>query len=158
MVGKTAVQGRRRAMCGTKSGGLIKLAAGFARKTLLEARQGPAAGVVQREVQQCSAGWVSPGQQPSRMRPVAKAAGRFMRREMMTARKGRIEYWHTKPSRMGTGLAAHCMEGSEGDETLNGETSQAAQRSRWAGTDMVHKFSCQCRHPRQACCALCSPF
>ena len=42
------------------------------------------------------------------MSPVAKAGGRAMSLEMMTARMGSTVYWHTKPSRMGTGLAAHC--------------------------------------------------
>ena len=68
-----------------------------------------------------------PGQQPSRMRPVAKAGGRLMAREMSTARMGSTEYWHTNPSRMGTGLAAHCGV-AEGQELA--ATAQQCRSSR----------------------------
>lgn len=49
-----------------------------------------------------------PGQHPSRMSPTEKAGLRWSALLMATANRGSTLYWHTKPSRMGTGLAAHC--------------------------------------------------
>lgn len=57
-----------------------------------------------------------PGQQPSRMRPVAKAGGRCIRLEITTASIGRMEYWQMKPS-CTPGQAQHGEHG-EGEGLL----------------------------------------
>ena len=51
-----------------------------------------------------------PGQHPSRISPVANAGLRFISLAMVNARTGRIEYWHTKPRKIGPGRAAHCSQ------------------------------------------------
>jgi hypothetical protein len=45
---------------------------------------------------------------------VAKAGGKFIKREMTTAKKGRMVYWQRKPSSIGVGLDAHCTQRWEG--------------------------------------------
>lgn len=45
---------------------------------------------------------------------MAKAGGKFIKREMTTAKKGRMVYWQRKPSSIGVGLDAHCTQRWEG--------------------------------------------
>lgn len=64
---------------------------------------------------------------------MANAAGRCMSFEMATASSGSTEYWHTKPSRMGTGLAAHCGQWLGGQRTVSGSSGQGWQLRRLPG-------------------------
>jgi hypothetical protein len=50
-----------------------------------------------------------PGQDPSRMSPVANAGANPKALEIPRASTGRMEYWHSRPSSRGIGLAAAAL-------------------------------------------------